>query len=76
MDLYLGGPGSLYAAFAAPMSSQDLDLSGLLNRAAGNSLLQHSDSRVTLDTATSEAMKNLKMELQERLERLQQTLCI
>lgn len=77
MDLYLGAQGStLYsAAAAAPTSSsaQDQDLSGLLiDRATGSSLLQH----VKLDTATSKAMKDLKMEVQERLGRLQQTLCI
>ena len=58
------------------MSSQDQDLSGLLDRAAGSSLLQHSNAPVTLDTATSEAMKDLKMDVQERLGRLQETLCI
>ena len=69
MDLYLGAQGSLYTAGTAPMSLQSQDLSGVLNLAHGN-------APVTLDTATSEAMEDLKMEIQERLGRLQQTLCI
>ena len=69
MELYLGAQGSVYAAGTAPMSMQSQDLNGLLNP-------EHGNVPITLDRATSEAMKDLKMEIQERLGRLQQTLCI
>ncbi|KAL8794087.1 MAG: hypothetical protein Q9195_003387 [Heterodermia aff. obscurata] len=69
MDLFLGVQGSLYAAGTAPMSLQSQDFNGPLN-------LEHGNVPITLDRATSEAMEGLKMEIQERLGRLQQTLCI
>ena len=65
MDLYLGAS----ATIAVPASSQHQKRSGSVDSAACNAL-------VTLDTATSMAMGDLKMEVQERLGRLQQTLCI
>lgn len=77
MDVYLGTQGSVfYPAVAAPTSSQDLDPGGLLDRAASSSLLQHGNAPVKLDRATSEVTKDLKTEIQGRLVRLQQTLCI
>ena len=76
MDLYLGTQGGpLYSAAPAPTSSsssQDQDFNDLLiDRPVPGSSLHGK-----LDTATSEAMKDLKMEVMERLGRLQQTLCI
>ena len=58
------------------MSPQDQDLSGVVDRAAGSSLHQRNNLPAALDTATSKAMKDLKMEVQERLGRLQERLCI
>lgn len=81
MGLYLGAQaqgGTPYPA-AAPTSSssssqQDHDLTDLLiDRAVTGS---GSSLHGKLDTATSEAMKDLKMEVMERLGRLQQVLCI
>ena len=66
MDLYLGAQQGTLS------SSQDQDFSDLLidRPVTGSSL------HGKLDTATSEAMKDLKIEVMERLGRLQQTLCI
>lgn len=66
MDLYLGAQqGTL-------PSSQNQDFSDILIDYPVTSSSLHGK----LDSATSEAMKDLKIEVMERLGRLQQTLCI
>ena len=74
IDLYLGAQDLFYAAATA--ASQYQDLSGDIDRTASSSLHQRSNVPAVLDTATSKAMKDLKMEVQERLGRLQERLCI
>ena len=82
MDLYLNTQpqkSRLYSVTAPTSSSshnQDHDLTDLLIDRAVTGSVSSLHASVKLDTATSEAMKDLKMEWMERLGRLQQVLCI
>ena len=84
MDLYLGAQvqgGTPYPAVAPTSSSssphnQDQDLADLLIDRAVTGTGSSLHASIKPDTATSEAMKDLKMEVMERFGKLQQVLCI